>query len=703
MFSHIGYQPKIIPVLINSGKESILQIKLEPQTIKLNEVIIKPEFQKEKPINKLVYSSGRSFSTEEAYRYAGTLGDPARMVRYYAGVAPERDDRNDIIIRGNSPTGILWRLDGIEIPNPNHYGGIGLTGNTTTLLNTNLLTNSDFITGAFPAEYSNALAGVFDLKMKKPNTDQYEYHFQSGWNGFELGVEGPVQHGSFLSVYRYSFLDVMSLLGIELGVIPKYQDFTAKADYNITKKLNISLIGLWGNSNIELDDHDQEKEDIKTVHGYNTNTGSKLVLGGFNLNYQISKSTRFKSGISAIYNIINTEIDTFNLNTDLSNAIWDETSKEIKYSLFSEIENNSLKNNYLKTGIRWDIYTINYKQNGINWNDVYSTIVNATEKMDLLRIYFQDEYHFNYKFKATVGINTQYLLYNNSFAIEPRLGLKYKPTNNQSLAFSYGNHHQMQPRTVYFIQTDVNSEVELTNKQLDFSAANHYVLSYNSLIDKNLRLKTDIYFQELYNIPIENDENSVFSMINTGANFYIPQKDSLVNKGKGRNYGIELTIEKFFNNNYYYMLNSTLFQSEYKGGDGIWRNTAFNTNYILNAVAGYEWWPVQNKAFGCDLSLTLAGGKPYVPVTEIESVNKKEVVFENEHAYEKRYNNYFRTDLKLFYRINYENFYTEFAIDFQNLTNYKSIYHKEFIPETGEYITYYNMEFYPMFTFKCFF
>jgi hypothetical protein len=323
--------------------------------------------------------------------------------------------------------------------------------------------------------------------------------------------------------------------------------------------------------------------------------------------------------------------------------------------------------------------------------------------MNLLRFYLQDEYRYSNNLKLTLGMHLQQLFYNNSFAIEPRAAIQYKFSNRHWASFAYGKHHQMQARNMYFIETYTPNEVLLTNKNLDFSESQHLVMSYDLMVSKNLRLKVETYYQFLKNIPVENDTNSVFSMLNSGANFYNEVKDSLVNAGKGKNYGIELTLEKFLSDNYYFMLNGTLYNSEYTGGNGVWNNTAFNTSFILNGVCGYEFWANKNKAFGSDLKITISGGKPYIPVNEEASIAQKEIVYNYDKAYSVRYNNYFRTDLKLYYKMNYRKFYIEFAVDFQNLTNNKNIYYQEFIPETGQYNTYYHMSFFPMYTFKCLF
>jgi len=704
--SFIGYVTRKIPLLLNTGQEPYLEIGLEPSVSELEEVEVKASFEKAKPINESVYTSGRSFSLDEAYRYAGTLGDPARMVRSYAGVIPARDDRNDIIIRGNSPIGLQWRLDDIEIPNPNHYGGIGLTGNTVTLLNINLLDNSDFLTGAFPSEYGNALAGVFDLRLKKPNPQRHQFRFQTGWNGFEAGAEGPINRANrstYSATYRYSFIDLMNKLGADFGILPQYQDFTAKVDLPISKKLNLSLIGIWGTSFIELDDRSLEEDEREGQSGQHIKTGSDIAIFGVNAKYRFNSKTMLKTGISFLNNEIKTEIDTFNYASDLAAATFGETSTESKYSFFSEVSHYSSKKNTFKAGLRWDTYAINYLQESVFVSGSYQTIIDSKDYLSLLRVYAEDEYSFTSRLKARAGLHSQFLFLNNSFALEPRLGLQYSLNKSELLSFSYGNHHQMQPRNVYFVQTPTANGFELTNRNLDFSGAHHFVLGYDYFINKDWRIKTEAYWQNLYDIPVGQGESSAFSMLNVGADFFIPTVDSLVNEGVGRNYGLEFTLEKFLSKNYYAMLNGTLFQSQHKTRDDVWRNTGFNLNYILNAMGGYEYWINPKIALGADLRMTYAGAKPYIPVNEQASIAQGEVVYDYERAFEERYPDYFRTDVKVYYRINYKKLYVEFAVDFQNITNQQNIFNREFSPTTGEYRTFYQLGFFPMYTTRILF
>lgn len=253
--TYYGYKPIIISNLEVLTKELNLEVKMVDYVKNLGAINVKASKQ-DKLVNDLVTNSSRSFSIEESQRYAGSLGDVARMAQNFAGVQGADDSRNDIIVRGNSPTGVLYRLEGVDIPNPNHFANFGTTGGPVSMINPNMLAKSDFLTGAFPAEYGNANAGVFDLHLRNGNNQKYEFLAQMGFNGFEGMVEGPFSQNSkasFAINYRYSALKLLSLMGIKFGSssIPKHQDATFKINIP-TKNSLTTIFGLGGISEVEL-------------------------------------------------------------------------------------------------------------------------------------------------------------------------------------------------------------------------------------------------------------------------------------------------------------------------------------------------------------------------------------------------------------------------------------------------------------------
>ncbi len=260
--SCVGYATRVVPYLfVSAGTETQVQVKMEENPTAMEEVVVRSVKRKEKAQNDMAVVSSRTFSVEETERFAGTLGDPARMVANNAGVMTHNDSRNDIIIRGNSPIGVLWRLEGVEVPNPDHFSALGTTGGPVSMVNNNLLRDSDFFTGAFPAEFWNATAGVFDLNLKSGNTGSHDFLGQIGFNGFELGAEGPMfkvgesQKASYLANFLYSTYGLMNDLGINFGTgaaVPGYMDLTFLVDIPGTKAGRWKLFGLWGKSSIEM-------------------------------------------------------------------------------------------------------------------------------------------------------------------------------------------------------------------------------------------------------------------------------------------------------------------------------------------------------------------------------------------------------------------------------------------------------------------
>ena len=252
----IGYEDIVLPeLLVSTGKETVLNLEMKEKVNSMKTVTINADKIKDKALNPMATVSARSFNVEETGRYAACIDDPSRMAQSYAGVSSNGDESNEIIIRGNSPRGLLWRLEGIEIPNPNHFSnGQGDSGGGVCMLSNNMLSNSDFFTGAFPAEYGNALSGVFDINLRKGNSEKREYAFQLGVLGMEASAEGPFSNtgkSSYLFSYRYSTLDFLYKIGINVAgnIVPKYQDMQFNIYLPTAKAGKFNLWGLGGTSN----------------------------------------------------------------------------------------------------------------------------------------------------------------------------------------------------------------------------------------------------------------------------------------------------------------------------------------------------------------------------------------------------------------------------------------------------------------------
>ncbi len=701
----ISYKEKYITINLNAGKESITNIELEESVIQGQEVVVIAEQDKTKTNNKMSTVSSRLFSAEEAARYAGSRNDPARMAANFAGVSGANDSRNDIIIRGNSPIGILWRLNGLDIPNPNHFGNAGSTGGPISILNNNTLDNSDFMSGAFAADYGNATSGVFDLKMRKGNDEKHEFLVQMGFNGFELGAEGPFnkkKNSSFLVNYRYSTLAVFKALNIDFGTgdaVPQYQDITFKTDFATEKFGKFSFWGIGGLSYVALLESDKKSgQDIYGYSARDTYFRSNVGASGISHTYLFKNNAYIKTniGVSGQYNnIIADRIDTSFKTPKNLKPEYRQTTKNIRYSFNTTYNKKFNSRDFVNTGIYAELYHTLFVDSNDNFfgANTFVTLRNYKGTTALIRGFAQWQHKFSDNLLFNAGISNQFFLLNNSNAIEPRIGLKYSINSKQSLSLGGGLHSQLQPIYVYFASDTINGKTVETNRGLDFTRAAHGVIAYDNSFAQNFRIKTEIYYQYIFNAPVKNFP-SYFSALNLGADFNSPNVNNLVSKGVGQNYGVEITLEKFYSKGYYLLFTSSLFESKYKGSDNITRNTAFNGNYVFNLLGGKEFKINQKHVLSLDVRATYAGGKRYTPIDLEASKAEKDEVRDGTRAFELQYADYFRLDVKPGYRFNTKRVTHEFTIDIQNVTRNANVFQQSYDIKNQTIKTDYQLRFF---------
>ncbi|MDI9342180.1 MAG: TonB-dependent receptor [Sediminibacterium sp.] len=688
--SLLGYKEKYITIILNSGKESVVTLELEENVLQGQEVTVTTEQDKTKTNNKMSTVSARVFSAEEAARYAGSRGDPARMAANFAGVSGANDSRNDIIIRGNSPLGILWRLNGLDVPNPNHFGSSGSTGGPISILNNNTLDNSDFMSGAFAADYGNATAGVFDLKMRSGNNEKYEFLGQVGFNGFELGAEGPLskkQNSSFLVNYRYSTLSVFKALNINFGTgaaVPQYQDLTFKTDFNTNKTGKWSVWGIGGLSYVALLEKDKkEGEDLYGYSARDTYFRSNVGAGGIAHTLLLKNNAYIKTnaGISAQYNKIEADrIDTAFKTPGNLKPEFRQIAQTLRYSFNSTYHKKFNSRNFVNTGIYTDWFTTLFVDSldRLFGNNTFETLRNYKGNTALSRAFIQWQHRFTDELALHSGLSYQYLFLNNSQALEPRLGLKWSVTQKQSLSLGGGLHSQLQPLYIYFAsETQPNGTRTETNRQLDFTRAVHGVIAYDLSFSNNFRLKTELYYQYIYNAPVKTAPNP-FSALNLGADFDSPNVTWLTSNGTGENYGLELTLEKFYSKGYYFLFTSSLFESKYTASDKVQRNTAFNGNYVFNLLGGKEFKIKEKHTLSLDFKCTYAGGKRYTPVDLNASKLAGKEVRDPALTFARQYPPYFRLDVKPTYRLNTKRLTHEWSVDIQNITSHNNVFQQAY-------------------------
>ena len=706
--TYLGYLDKTIPNLnVMTGKELVLTIRLEEVVRQMDEVVIRSDGRKDLPLNEMAVISARSFTVEETERFAGSVGDPARMASNYAGVSVMSDQQNEIVIRGNSPMGLQWRLDGMDIPNPNHFGALGTTGGGISMINNNTLSNSDFFTGAFPAEYGDALSGVFDLRMRNGNNEKYEFTLQTGFNGLEAGAEGPISRSggsSFLLNYRYSMLFLVDkIIGTEalsVSAVPFYHDLSFKFNFPNKKFGRFSITGLGGVNGINEKDSDKDTSEWSSKYqGSDYRFGTRMGTIIASHVYYFSAASWIESYISL--SGVNSYIseDTFTTVNTTPAPQTRQNAWEDRLQMACSYHNRPDPKNLVDAGLNLHFIFYNFEEKSTADGQDMVPLIDVRGNSTFLKSYVQWQHKFNDKFLINTGINGLFFGYNRKLSLDPRLSFKWQAAPTHSLSFGTGLFSQLPEEMFYFVRTDYpDGSSALTNKDLGYMRSFHAVLGYDFLISEKIRLKTEVYYQHLFNIPVK-ENVPAYSMLNFGDDSFssLPVIDSLVNKGTGNNYGLELTVERFLDRGFYFLVTASLFKSEYRGYDKVRRNTAFDQNFVLNALAGKEFCIRKKNFLNVDIKLTWAGGMRYLPF-HTEQIDEHNYIRVNEwdKAYEERRQDYFRLNARVGYKINFRRVTLEIALDMLNVTNQKNIYFQFFDPSTGEIKTVYQLPFIPV-------
>jgi len=709
--SYLGYEPQTLPnILVTTGKDVILNPGLEESVNELAAITVTAKTNPGESINEMSTVSSRTFTAESVNRFAGGRADVSRMASNLAGVATSNDSRNDIVIRGNSPAGLLWQLEGIPIPSPNHFSTLGTTGGPVSALNPNMLANSDFATSAFAAEYGNALSGVFDLSLRKGNRDRYEFMGQLGtFSGLEAMAEGPLNNkkGSFVVSFRNSFVGFADALGIPLGTnaTPDYRDLTFNIDFGNGKAGKFSVFGIGGTSNIDFLGSETDSTDLFANPGENAYANSSFGVLGLRHNIITGENTYVRTVISG--STQGGEFQVYDLDEDGGDGLLktDVNDQSIRYSLKSYL-NSKLSNRLtVRTGIQFEatgLTTVVDDRDGRPDRDGNGVrdldrVRDFDGSFGLYQAFGQARYRLGEKTTLNAGLHAQYFSLTEAFALEPRLGLRFKATEKLSLTAGYGLHSQTPALPVFFYR-DLTTGAPDANQNLDYMKANHFVVGADLAFAPNWRLKTEVYYQSLFNIPVDNF-SSTFSILNAGADFVFPERGSLVNDGTGQNYGVEITLEHYFANNWYLMATASIFDSEYEGSDGVSRPTAFNNQYVGNLLGGWElpFGKGKRHRFTVNGKITGSGGRYYTPVDVELSREFNTDIRDESLAFTERYDDYFRIDLKFGVQFNSatRKFSQSFFIDFQNLTDRENVFQQRYNPVTGMVNTVYQSGFFP--------
>ena len=688
--SYLGYEDKTIQdIVINSGKEMVLDLTMQESVVKLNAVEVKSS-RKGEAVNDMAMLSARSISPEETSRYAGGYNDPSHILSSFAGVAQTISGNNDIIVRGNSPKYIQWRLEGVEITAPNHQMEQNSTIGGFSCLNNRLLASSDFYTGAFSPEYGDVLSGVYDVKLRSGNNEKTEAMTGIGLMGTDFTVEGPFKKGysgSYIINYRFSNIGLLqSLKLVDIpGIKTTFQDVNFKVVLPTKRLGTFSIFGLGGLDNLNVLDVQQN---IWQTPGNNQMMPNLIqdfdqsnYLANIGLNHILNidsksyvKTTLSFSAIGMNNDVFESSIvgtDTLGRKLNYSSSI-----KTSKYRGAITYNNKINTKNKIQVGTVYSLINENNNQSQLETDRTNRfSLIDYNGDITTLQNFVSWKHNFNEDISLVAGIHNMNVFLNNKSTIEPRIAMNWKLDNTSSIHAGYGKHSTMENIHNYFTRVEQSDgSIIEPNKNLDLLKADHYIVGYEKRLNDILQAKVEVYYQHLYNLPVENNDDSYYATINEGSDYrYVP----LVNKGTGRNYGIEATLERFFNNHCYFLINGSLFDSKYKTLEGVWRNTKYNSNYLVNALVGKEFDKLgkkQNKTLILNAKAFFSGGQRYIPLLRdangtlaVDPANNS--FWDYSKAYDKTLGNLFKFSISVSYKINMLKATHEIFLDLPNITN----------------------------------
>ncbi|MDZ7934907.1 MAG: TonB-dependent receptor [Emticicia sp.] len=695
--SSVGYESQVVSeLLLESGKEMVFEVKLYATTNQLAEAVVRGTSAN---LSGAV-TSIQNITTEQIFRYPGTYLDPARLATAYAGVANSNDQANGMVIRGNSPNGMQWRLEGVEIVNPNHLSNAGTFSDRVTqnsggvnILSAQLLGNMNFLTGAFPAEYGNALSGVMDMRLRKGNDKKHEFTAQAGLIGIDVAAEGPLSKkssASYLVNYRYSFTGLLGLMGVTFGGEDiRFQDLAFNFNFPTKKAGTFTLFGMGGlSSNVFEAQRDTAQWEVQK-DGFDINYKNKMGAVGLTHSINLGKKTLWKTVVVA--SALSSTRDAFILSkASFERFLTDNHFSKKKRSSFSSNVSHKLNdNNSLKVGI---FVTHQYDEllsvsSSISKADGYATGL-------ILQPYINFYLSPSPKLSANIGLHYLNYTYNKTQSVEPRLSVNYQLADSQSISFAYGLHSQLQPAQLYFAQPDFFDN-NLTNAYLDLTKSHHYVLSHQYRFKQGSYFKTELYYQKIFDVPTFRG-NSAFSALNVIEEF--PSAE-LRNLGNGENYGIEFTYQQFLTNGFYALTNATFYRA-YTVNDGIRRNSRYNGKHILNVIIGKEWERSKNRTLGANFRVVWLGGYYEREVNEESSIARQRLIYKDEYDFTVKQPDYFRPDFRIYLKKSKAKYSRTLALDIQNIANYQNVSYSYYDILQNKIVRQYQLGLIPILSYR---
>ena len=700
--SYVGYESIYVPeLLIETGKEPYLSFSMATSLTEMGAVVVRAtrsDMLTQPPTSIAVLTN------EETRRFPAAFFDPARVAMAQAGAAGINDQANGVSVRGNSPNGMVWRLEGVDIVNPNHTPNAGTFsdrvsafGGGVNILSAQLLGNTHFLSGAFPADYGNALSGVMDMRLRPGNSQRHEFTVQAGLIGIDVAAEGPLSrntNSAYLLNYRYSTIGLLSAMGLQLGDEDiRFQDISFHLSLPGKGKTSWTLFGLGGNS-INLFAASRDPQDwIYQKDRYDIRFRSSMGAAGITRTQTLGQRGLWHTVLAASAMSSLREADRLD---DQLKAIPEEKDDygQSRLSLHSVLKYklsgaHRIRAGLFLSGLGYDLHSLTRGNT--------DTIASGQGGGSLWQPYVVWTSMLAPKWQLNAGMHAMYVAWNGSGNAEPRVSLQWMASERNRFSLAYGHHSQLQQPQLYFARLG-----GADNSNLGLTKARHWVAGWYRRLGEALQLQVETYYQQLYDVPVAPEGEGSFSALNLAEGF---TEAELVNSGTGRNYGIELALRQFVRKDWWWMYNTSWYHSRYTGADGVERSTRFDGRFVMNGALGKEWRKErkagrQSRVWGLSSRMVWAGGFRDTPIAAFQSAESGTTKYISEEAFSVQLPNYFRVDLRAYLQRNRQGRNTMLALDIQNLSNHKNVAYSYFDQQQSRTLIRYQLGIIPVLSYR---
>jgi len=635
--SMIGYETSIRPdVIVRSNRITTVNLALTEEVLAVAETVVSADYFSAVEEEKV---SAVNLSYEEIRRSPGSAQDISRLVQAMPSVNMNNDQRNDLIVRGGSPTENLTLIDHIEIPNINHFPTQGASGGPIGLLNVDLIEDANFYAGGFPAPYGDRLSSVLAIDLRDGNRREFDGEVNLSMAGAGFIFEGPLAkgRGAWIFSTRRSYLDLV-VDAIGTGAVPEYSDVQSKISFDPTPNHQLSLLTISGFDHIHITpEEDPDQTDDVTWDS------DQHVVGG-TWQWLWSSSGYATTSLAYAY-------------SDFVLEVVDYETRERRYSNDSQERELALRSDFfyrLRPGSALSL-GLNAKRFFSDFSISAAADTNrlniATPELRLgedvttskIGLHLSYEQTLFQRLKTTVGLRYDYFAFNEEHDLAPRLAVSYDLDEKTSLNAAAGVYYQNLPPSLLVQHPD--------NRLLENPRADHYVLGLKRLLTPSTQLTLEIYAKNYWELPYDPDDPTV-SIVDAYADFGAPTPGRLIGGGKARSRGFEFLIQKKLAQDLYGTFSYAYSVSKYTDLEGVERNRGFDNRHLFSVIAGYR----PSDTYEYSLRWSFAGGRPYTPFDEELSRQLNTGIIQRDQVNARRLPSYHRLDLRFDHRKHYERF-----------------------------------------------